>query len=186
MTTVKTEGITEIYTGLSPFLKGWWKINDGSGDVLADSSGKNNWLKCPVAVSANFWGTAGRGTFNGSTDRFMLFSEKFEFLLQLGNTKSGVQPTFIISARIRVTGFSSVAQIVGNLTRNAGTEGSHSGVGFNLTTSARAQTEWSPQGAGASQYPTSSGVLSINTDYHLVFGFDPTNSRFHWYINGSL
>lgn len=174
----------------SPMLKGWWKLNDlttgvDGSQILPDSSGNNRWLAAVSTLSAGFSDVSGRGNFNGSTDRFILRNGANPLELQVANFVNSVSPSFILSARLNKASFPGTHVIMGNIGRLNDADGTRSGVVLQISNTGAFQLHWAPNGVGTDRFETASTLLTVDTDHHIVIGFDPVNSRIYSYLNGA-
>lgn len=182
MSAIKTSGHAPKNTGLSQHLAGWWKLDEGSGIVLADSSGRGNHMSAPVALSGGFWGTAGRGTFNGTSDRFHLHAGKFRALEQLAKAVNGVLPSVLISCRLKV-GIPTADSVVFS---NKGRIGNQDGVQIALKpTTGKAELAYAASVA-ASKFSQTTTPIASGVDVHLVIGISRTDGKLYWYKDGVM
>jgi hypothetical protein len=180
MTTVKTSGVNRKNTGLSPALLGWWKLDEGSGIVLNDASANGNHMTAPQALSTGFWGTAGRGTFNGSTDRFNLLSAKFTQLAQLARFEGSNAPSLMYSLRMKAAVPAGDSVLVGN----KGRTGNQDGTCLTLKSSGNIEFSYAPSGAAASKFQTTTTNPADETDVHFVAALSRSDDKLYFYKNG--
>jgi hypothetical protein len=182
MSTIKTSGFAKSNNSLSPWLKGWWKLDEGSGLIINDSSGYNRWMKAAVTLSAGFWGTAGRGTFDGVSDRFNLLAGQFGQELDIGKFVNGVGASYAYSFRLKRNGNSaSTGVIIGNQGRLTTPI---DGIALRLTTSGYIEHLYAPN-TGGDTYDGDVSMLSTdNVDHHIVFSLNRSTSKMRMYLDG--
>ncbi len=176
----------KAFNGKSPMLQGHWRLDDITGEIAPDSSGKNRWMQSDSPLSANFQSINGRALFDGTLDRLLLYNGAFLEYLQIADFIGGNSASYIIALRLNMPSFPSTQTVFGNITRQTIVEGSRSGIDIEISTVGKVQQRWSPSGADVEQFMISTSNLSVDTDYHIVFGFDPVNTRMFQYWNGAL